>query len=352
MSRILCFGELLLRMVPDMPQSWIRESGMQCYVGGSELNVAMALARWGHQTGYLTALPSNAIGDDLANYLQAQGIDISNITRREGRIGIYYLPGGADLKHTSVIYDRADSVFARLKPGDIDWDRVLEDVSWLHLSGIVPALNPTLAGICTEAVRVARSREITISVDLNYRSRLWQYTHTPASYMKEIAKGCQVIMGNIWATEQLLEVPVDSGAVQERKYTEAADTSAASIFRDFPGCTHVAFTFRLEDLDNTISYQGYLNTRNSGRHHSPVYKIGRISDRVGSGDCFMAGLINGLLCGYGTHRTVESCTAAAVAKLGEHGDFTRRSLADIDRFIQSHYILSSGIYIAQNNIQI
>ena len=176
------------------------------YIGGAELNVAHALALWDLPVKYFTALPGNGLSAQLLNYLQTKGIDTSLITFGEGRIGQYFLTTGHDLKHNALIYDRAGSAFSNLKTGVIDWDKVLEGIGWFHFSAICPAISQNIADVCKEGLEAARRKGVTVSVDLNYRTKLWQYGKTPLQIMPDLVNYCDVVMGNIWAEEMMLGI--------------------------------------------------------------------------------------------------------------------------------------------------
>src|SRR5688572_4830971 len=176
---VLCFGELLFRMSPMLEREWIAQHKMPVYIGGAELNVASALAGWKVPVQYFTSLPDNYLSTEISAEIASRGINISNIRYTGERIGIYYLPQGADLQNKGVIYDRAHSSFAGLKPGEIDWDKVLEDCTWFHFSAISPALDQDIADVCLEGLKAASARKLTISVDLNYRTKLWKYGKKP-----------------------------------------------------------------------------------------------------------------------------------------------------------------------------
>jgi 2-dehydro-3-deoxygluconokinase len=341
MSKILCFGESLLRLVPDLSGPWLEEGKLRCHIGGAELNVAMALANWGHDVSYLTALPENAVTENIKSYIHSKGIDISLIRNTEGRLGIYYLPENADLKNAGVVYDRTDSAFYKLKPGEINWDEIFEEVSWFHISAISPALNQNLADLCIEAVKGARSRNISISIDLNYRAKLWQYTSDPVAIMLPIVSECQVIMGNIWSAEKLLGIALDTAAIDQNEYIKAADKTASQIFGLFDKCTTIAFTFRFENERNVMNYQGYLNNR-SASYISPQYEFTGILDKVGSGDCFMAALIHGIKESLVEQDLIDLCATAAIAKLFEKGDHSSRSIEEINSFVKDNFISSNG----------
>ena len=194
-GKVLSFGELLLRICPDIEQDWIEQHQLPFYVGGAELNVATALALWNVPSSYLSAIPPNAICEGIDSYLQGRNIDTSSMQWIGERLGIYYLPKGKDLKNAGVIYDRANSSFANLKVGSIDWDEIFTDVKWFHFSAICPAISQDIADLCLEAVAKAQEKGIFVSLDLNYRAKLWKYGKAPKEIMPQIARYCNLIMG-------------------------------------------------------------------------------------------------------------------------------------------------------------
>ena len=228
MSKVLCLGELLLRLSPQLNQQWVREASMPVYVGGAELNAATALARWGVRVSYCTSLPDNYLSREIIASVQERNIETNTIILAGDRIGIYYLPQGLDLKNAGVIYDRANSSFASLKPGQIDWDEVLDDVSWLHFSAINPALNEQAAAVCKEALQKAVQKNIFTSVDLNYRAKLWQYGKAPAEVMPELVQYCDLVMGNIWAAEKMLGTAIEL-PLESKEALQKAAAAAKSI---------------------------------------------------------------------------------------------------------------------------
>lgn len=332
MGKVLCFGELLLRICPDMDGAWLKQNQLPFYVGGAELNVATALALWGVPSSYFTALPNNVLADQVLDHVQQRNIDTSPIQRSGERIGIYYLPKGKDLKHAGVIYDRAHSAFASLAPESIDWDTVLEGVSWFHFSAICPALNATAAAICLEAVKAASARTISISIDLNYRAKLWQYGKQPAEVMPELLKYANVVMGNIWAAEKMLgiELPLGSDTLQDKTLClEQAQKTSEEIIKRYPNCTAVANTFRF-DVGAGIGYYTALYTQHK-LMVSTEYSADRIVDKVGSGDCYMAGLIYGFYQQHSPQEIIDFATAAAFDKLFIPSDATTSNIAHIQK---------------------
>jgi 2-dehydro-3-deoxygluconokinase len=329
---VFCFGELLLRLSPESGGKWIQESAMPVYIGGAELNVATALAGWGIPARYCTALPDNFLSREICEELKQKNIDISAIHFSGNRIGIYYLPQGADVKHAGVIYDRAHSSFSELKPGMIDWKKVLKDCSWFHFSSISPALNENVASVCKEALDKASELGVTVSVDLNYRSKLWQYGKKPVDVMKDLMPHCHVVMGNLWSAEQLLgiESPLkDSTGKTQDELLEAAALSMKQIQIAYPQAAAIAYTFRLEQKYFAVLQQG------SNRYVSEEYSIATIVDKVGSGDCFMAALIYGLNRNFSPKEVIDFSAAAAVGKLSEKGDSTHQSADDIMKKVKA-----------------
>jgi 2-dehydro-3-deoxygluconokinase len=330
MKKVLCFGEMLLRLSPDTEGNWISGNSMPVHIGGAELNVATALARWQQPSAYCTAIPDNYLSKQLAGYLEQINIDASPVQYCGNRLGLYYLPQGLDVKNAGVIYDRAGSSFAELQPGVIDWDKVLRDVHWFHFSAVAPSLSQSAADVCKEAVLAARAKGITVSLDLNYRAKLWQYGKQPADIMPGLAGHCNLIMGNVWAADTMLNIPMDPDLKKKDKkelYVQQAKETSEAIFREFPNCNTVANTFR---FDHAGHIQYYTALYSWGKMYvSKEYKTDSVIDKVGSGDCFMAGLIYGHLQQLDAQQIIEFATAAAFKKLFIKGDATTSTVEEI-----------------------
>lgn len=329
---VLSFGELLLRICPDADGQWLNNNTLPFYVAGAELNVATALALWGLPSKYCTVLPDNHLSAQLISYLQKKNIDTGPVFYDGKRIGLYYLTPGKDMKHNALIYDRAYSSFAELKPGTVDWDKALEGVSWFHFSAICPAVSQNAADVCAEVLAVAAKKNITISTDLNYRAKLWQYGKSPLQIMPGLVKYCNLVMGNIWAAETLLGIPANiTGAIDKAAYLKAAQNTSAQIMEQYAACKTVANTFRFDAGD--ILYYSTLSTK-SAFYTSAEYESETIIDKVGSGDCFMAGLIYGFYNDIGPQQTLEFATSAAFKKLFIEGDTTNKSVDEIKKAIK------------------
>lgn len=343
MGKVLCFGELLLRLSPDTESNWLQQNAMPVFVGGAELNVAQALSLWDVPVGYCTALPDNYLSQQVLKFVQQKNIDTSPVNLSGSRIGLYYLAQGLDMKNAGVIYDRAHSSYASLQRGMIDWDAVLKDITWFHFSAICPALSQSAADVCEEALQACRAKGITTSLDLNYRAKLWQYGKQPGEIMPQLAQYCDLIMGNVWAADKMLNIPIDDALVQtdtKKDYLQQAVNTSQAIMKQFPQCKTVANTYRFDH--NGILYYTTFYDKN-GLFVSPEYTTETVIDKVGSGDCYMAGLIYGLYNGHTAQQVVDFATTAAYRKLFIKGDATNLTAGEIKTFIKQHE-QSAGYY--------
>lgn len=328
MSNVFCFGELLLRMSPEVDRQWLQQNNIPAFLGGAELNVATAIAKWNIPVKYCTALPDNYLSKEIMEELESKKIDTSSVHLSGNRIGIYYMPQGADLKNAAVIYDRNYSSFSELKPGMLNWDELLKDCNWFHFTAISPALNADVAAVCKEGLEAATAKGLTISVDLNYRAKLWKYGKAPAEVMPELVQYCHVLMGNIWAAEILLGLPSflpDSEGKTNDELTEAAGKSMLQLHQTYPKLTTMAYTFRMEK-----TYFGVLQ-HGKDRAISGEHKLENLVDKSGSGDCFMGALIYGLYNQHLPKDIIEFAAAAAVGKMQEKGDATNQSIETVNK---------------------
>lgn len=330
-SKVLCFGELLLRVSPSSHEQ-DNKNPFLLFMGGAEANTATALAGWNTPVKYFTVLPDNFMSRHIISYLEYKGIYTSSILFWGNRVGVYYLDRGADLK-SSVVYDRDRSSFSELKRGMIDWDQVLRDVSWFNFTAISPALNENVADVCLEALEAASQKNITISVDLNYRSRLWKYGKAPIDVMPELVSHCDVVMGNIWSANSLLGTTIDEHIHEKNSkqaYLDHAKATSLEIMEMFPKCKTVANTFRFDSDKNNLLYYTTLFTGGQ-QYNSSEFTTDRVVDRSGSGDCFMAGLIYGLYHKHAPQDLLEYATAAAFGKLQEAGDATDQDVLTVSK---------------------
>jgi 2-dehydro-3-deoxygluconokinase len=326
MGKIFCFGELLIRLSPDLGNAWIAHTAMPAHIGGAELNVAQALVNWGLPVKYSTALPNNWLSQNIVAHLQQKQIDSSAVQYSGQRIGLYYLPQGTDLKNASVIYDRAGSSFATLTPGTIDWESLLQGCDWFHCSAICPAVSQHAAYVTADAMQAARARGITVSIDLNYRSKLWQYGQAPQQIMPNLMQYCDVVMGNLWSVESLLGIPTGLHGQTDVSDAELVTVAAASmqlLQQQYPTVHTMAYNFRFDDRYFAVLHQ------NKETIVAPTKPLGQVVDKVGSGDCFMAALIYAIKSGYTNTDIIAFAVSAAMGKLGEKGDSTKQTVLQI-----------------------
>jgi 2-dehydro-3-deoxygluconokinase len=331
MGRILCFGELLLRFSPAPDGGWLKSNTLPVYLGGAELNVATALGKWNAPASYCTALPGNYLAADIVQAIAERNILTNAIHYSGEQIGTYFLAQGADVKNAGVIYNRDHSSFASLKKGMLNWDQILKDVSWFHFSAISPALNEQVAEVCMEGLEAASKRNISISIDLNYRPKLWR-DRNPHNAMSALCQYCDVIMGNIWSAQHLLGIPLHESRLvpgQQQSYLEHAKQTSLLILKKFSRCKTVANTFRFDRDGGGIDYYATLYSEEHQFMHSPLFSAAAIKDKVGSGDCFMAGLIYGLYHHWPAEQVVRFAAAAAFGKFMETGDATNQDLETI-----------------------
>ena len=173
MSKVVTFGELMLRLAPEGYYRFVQVDKLGATFGGGEANVAVSLANYGFDASFVTKLPKHEIGQAAVNSLRRYGVDTSDIVRGGDRVGIYYLEKGASQRPSKVIYDRAGSSIYTAEASDFDWEKILDGADWFHFTGITPALNDGVAAICLEAVKAAKKLGVTVSCDLNYRNKLW-----------------------------------------------------------------------------------------------------------------------------------------------------------------------------------
>lgn len=337
-NKVLSLGELLLRVCFDESDKWLQDNLLPFYVGGAEVNVATALSLWDIPSAIFTALPDNNMSKGIIQYLTDLSIDTSPIQLSGERLGLYYLEKGKDLKNAGVIYDRANSSFATLNRVSIDWNKIFEDVSWLHLSAICPAISQNVANICLDAVKIAKKLGIFVSFDLNFRSKLWKYGKLPIDIIPNLLQHCDLIMGNVWAAHQmagtsLQKTFLSSGPYEHEELIKQAEQTSQEMMEKYPQCKVVANTFR---FDNGEGIRYFTTLYSDGELTiSSIWEKEKILDKVGSGDCFMAGLIYGFYNQSSSLDTLEFATAAAVAKLDIPSDATTSKVEDIYKLIKN-----------------
>lgn len=328
--KFLTFGEIMLRLKAPGQECFFQSPMLEATFGGGEANVAVSLANYGEDAAFLTVLPDNAIADACKAELRRFDVDTKRIVTGEGRMGIYYLEGGANQRPSKVVYDRAYSAIALAKPGDIDWDKAFDGVDWFHITGITPAISETAMELSLESVAEAKKRGITVSCDLNYRKNLWKYGKAASEVMNKLAESVDVAIANEEDVQKSLgitaDVDVESGALDREKYRVLGNKVLAA----FPNMKLIAITLR---ESHSADHNGWAACLNDGEHFyvSKKYEIRDIIDRVGGGDSFAGGLIYGLNHYTDRQQALEFAVAASCLKHSVIGDFNRVSVSDVEK---------------------
>lgn len=345
MKKIVTFGEIMLRLAPPGFQRFTQARSFEAIYGGGEANVAVSLANFGEQVEFVTRIPKNELGDACLMSLRGYGIHTEHIARGGERIGIYFLETGAAQRGSKVIYDRANSSFATIQTGTIDWKKVFEGADWFHWTGITPAVSQGSADVCREAIQVAREMGITISTDLNYRAKLWKWGKSAGEVMTDLVSMCDVALGNEEDAEKVFgiqapEADVTAGKVEADHYRYVCEELA----KTFPSLKTISITLRgsLSASHNTWSgvlwiRPGQSDTdvertrRTDNFHAAPTYNILPIVDRVGGGDAFMGGLIYGLRkYTDDPQKALNFAAAAACLKHSIIGDFNAVTVGEVE----------------------
>jgi 2-dehydro-3-deoxygluconokinase len=326
---IACFGEILLRLAAAHSELLLQSRTLVGHIGGAEANVGVALAQWGHSAKVVSVLPDNALGHAAAGELRRHGVRTEGIQFRPGRMGLYFLTVGAGHRPSEVLYDRESSAFALAPPELIDWTAVLTEVSWLHLSGITPAVGPQAAEAAVRAVRAARSLGIAVSFDCNYRAKLWERWHGDARpILRELVDQADLLFAEQRDIALILETSFDSIPAAEQFRVagqQALDT--------FPRLKRIATTIRHQRSVDDHDLSAVMLSR-EGLHTTRTYSIGRIIDRIGSGDAFAAGILHGVRTQMEDQDTLNFGLAAACLKHSIPGDFNLVSIADVQNLLR------------------
>ncbi len=328
MSKVITFGEIMLRLSPEGHSRFVQAETFGAVYGGGEANVAVSLANFGVDSSFVTKLPENELGQAAVNSLRRYGVDTSYVARGGDRVGIYFLEKGASQRPSKVIYDRAGSAMAKASEKDFDWDRAFEGADWFHFTGITPALGDSVAEICKDACIAAKKKNITVSCDLNYRKNLWG-REKAAAVMAELMQYVDVCIANEEDAGDVFDIKADNTDITSGRLSEEGYKSVARKLAERFGFSKVAITLRgsLSADDNNWAAMLY----DSGKYYfSKNYHI-HIVDRVGGGDSFGAGLIYSLLMCSQPQEALEFAVAASCLKHSVEGDFNHVSVEEVEK---------------------
>lgn len=330
---MVVFGEIMLRLATPGYLRFSQSGSLTATFGGGEANVAVSLANYGIPVDMVTRLPDNDIARACIMELRRYGIGVSNILTGGDRMGIYFLETGAVSRGSKVIYDRAHSAVSEIKPGMVDWERVLQGAGWFHWTGITPAISQGAAEVCLEAIQAANKLGVTVSCDLNYRKNLWKYGKTAGEVMPDLVAGTDIVLGNEEDAAMVLGihpegVDVTKGHVEASAY----ESVSRQIMQRFPRCKKVITTLRGSVNANHNTWAGVLW---DGKQllESKQYQITHIVDRVGGGDSFMGGLIYGLMTYDHDQKALDFAVAASCLKHTIYGDFNQVTVQEVEKLM-------------------
>jgi len=331
--KVVTFGEIMLRLSPPGFERFFQSPALGATFGGGEANVAVSLAHFGLDSYFVTRLPKHAIGDAAVKAVRAEGVQTPFIQRGGDRVGIYFAEAGASQRASTVVYDRAHSSIADLQPGTVDWAKVFEGAAWFHVTGITPALGPSAAACTREAVEAAKAAGATVSVDLNYRKKLWTEAQAQAT-MRPLMRCVDVVVANEEDVQSVLGLHVPDTDVTSGQLNLAGYRQVAAQLTNAFGPSTVAITLResLSASDNGWS-AALWDAKAKAFYHSQHYTV-RLVDRIGGGDSFAAGLIYSLVTGRSPEAALRFAVAASALKQTIPGDFNRVSVAEVDSLAQ------------------
>jgi len=331
-GKIVALGEVMLRLTPQGVGRFFQTPALEPSFGGGESNTAASLARLGLDVAYVTALPDNPIGDAVVRFLREHGVDTSFILRQGDRLGVYFVEFGAGQRPSQVVYDRAHSAIAEAPAAAFEWDRIFEGASWLHVTGITPAISRSAADLTLAAVRAAHAHGVRISCDTSYRNKLWQYGVAPIEIMPEIARYANLLYAN------LEDCSLSYGVALQDSETRGLDEAgqnrriAEKMFARFPNLQVQVFTHR-QGFSARHNAWGASLYNGEELIEGPRYDIARIVDRLGGGDALAAGLIYGFHTGMSDREALAFASAAACLKHSIHMDVNRVYKSEIEKLM-------------------
>lgn len=332
MAKTVCFGEIMLRLSPPRHERLLQSPQLHATFGGGEANVAVSLAQFGCESHYVTRLPAGAIGDAALRALRGEGVRVDHVQRGGERLGIYFAETGASQRASTVTYDRRHSAMSELEPGSVPWGDVFHGAAWFHCTGITPALSRAAAECTREALEAARRAGVRVSVDLNYRKKLWSEREAQQT-MRPLMPLVDLVMANEEDLQAVLGVAVPHADVTGGSLSIAGYREAAARVAEEFGIKQVAVTLResLSASDNVWSAV-LLDAGTQTFHQSQRYTV-HLIDRIGGGDSFAAGLIYGLLMGWDCPASLRFAVAASALKQTIPGDFNRVSVTEVERLV-------------------
>lgn len=329
-NKYVTFGEIMLRLKSPGRERLFQSPSLEATFGGGEANVAVSLSIFGEKASFVSAVPEQAVGEACVRELMKYGVDTSSVKQvKGGRLGIYFLETGANQRPSLVVYDRADSCIAKAKPEDFDFASIMEGATWFHTTGITPAISQEAADCALEAMKAAKKAGATVSIDLNYRKKLWNYGKTAPEVMRELVKYADVIIANEEDIQKCLGIEADSDVTSGTLNTDVYKDLTAKVKAEFSNVSVVAVTLRESKSADTNGWSAALSGK-TGFYLSRHYNITDIIDRVGGGDSFAAGIIYALSHFEDEQYCINFAVAASCLKHSIDGDFNLTRLSEVE----------------------
>lgn len=330
MAKVVTMGEIMLRLSTPNNEKFIQADEFDVCYGGGEANVAVSLANYGHDAKFVTKVPENPIGDCAVAALRKLNVDTSAIARGGERLGIYFLETGSAMRASNVVYDRAHSSISTATAEDFDFDAIFEGADWFHFTGITPAVSDAAAELTEAALKAAKAKGVKVSVDLNFRKKLWS-SEKAQRIMTNLMQYVDVCIGNEEDAEKVLgfkpgETDVTSGDLELAGYEDIFKQMVEKFNFEY-----VISSLRVSHSASDNGWSACIYSRDTKEfYHSREYRITPIVDRVGGGDSFAGGTICGFLDGKNFKEALEFGVAASALKHTIPGDFNLVSRADVE----------------------
>jgi 2-dehydro-3-deoxygluconokinase len=325
-KQVITFGEIMMRLSVPAYGRFTQAQSLDVVYGGAEANVSISLSTFHVPAAHVSRLPDNDFGKSVIEYLNLHNIDTSFIPFGKERLGIYFLENGAMHRAPNIIYDRFDSAFANIKPGEVDWEKIMKQASWFHWTGITPAISQSAADVCLEAINAAKKHRVPVSGDINYRRNLWQYGKKALDVMPALIEGTQYMIAGLTDITNCLGITGNE-----------FEQTCAVVMRSYPGLKKITHTQR-ETLSASHNKIRGIVWNGTEIFRSREYDLTHIVDRVGAGDAYMAGLIYGWIKNMDDQQTVEFATAASALKHSIPGDANLATVEEVEALVRNENI--------------
>ena len=327
--QLTAFGEFMMRLHSAGSQRFLQTQEYKAWYAVAEANACVLLSRLGIATRYITRVPENDIALAGIQQLQSHGVATNQILYGGEKLGLYFTEPGNHIRATRVIYDRAGSSYAELQPGMIDWKKALHDTQYFHWSGVAAAVSQSAADVCVEALAAARENGVIISADFNYRSTLWKYGKKAADIMPALLQHSDIVVADLDSAAMYYGINTDVNATLEERFKQCCE----ALRKQLPALKTLGMSFRKTEGPVHIYSGAFMH--NGQYCFSAGYRLPFITDQIGSGDAFTAGMLYGLMNAYEPQSIIEFATACGALKQSIHGDWAIISKPEVEQFIQT-----------------